>query len=218
MSLDLLFDEWVREFRLGRSMRCPAACEEWKTIIATPRFRPAGLFCGNSAPQGSLVNDRRHTQPGFGQLRDLFLAFECVCSCAPGESEAYICVSTGRIYLVSGIADSGEDVPEDIETSDQYIHVPHRSDLELGPEVVFAFVRKDMPDEWENIVDVFHRKGAYGEFRQMLRSRGLLDQWYAFEASAVENALREWSEENRIEFTDEEKSRTKTKRSNSAKV
>jgi hypothetical protein len=145
---------------------------------------------------------------------DLLMVFECICSCAPGESDAYICVNTGTIYLVSAIADCGEEAPEDVETSDQYIRVPHRRDLDLGRELVFAFVRKDMPDEWENIVDIFRGKGAYGEFRQMLRSRGLLNQWYAFEASAAEIALREWSLENRIEFTDLENSGTKTDRSN----
>jgi hypothetical protein len=133
--------------------------------------------------------------------RDLLVAFECVSACTPGESEVYICRKTGRIYLVSALVDSDEDIPDDIETSDRYRRLPRRWELGLGRELVFDFVRSDMPDEWERLVELFRRRGAYAEFRQILRAHGKLDQWYAFESGAVEKALRDWSRENDIQFS-----------------
>jgi Uncharacterised protein family (UPF0158) len=137
---------------------------------------------------------------------DLLFVFEAVGSSAPGEIDAYICVNTGRTYLVSAMGDRDEDAPDDIETSDQYIRVPHKNDLDLGRELVFSFVAEYLPGEEENVRDVFRRKGAYGRFRDMLRSHGMTEKWHAFEESAGEKALREWAEENRIQFSDAKKS------------
>lgn len=134
----------------------------------------------------------------FSELLD---AFEFVNAGMPLENQAYICTDTGTIYLVSSIVDM-EEVPDDIETSDQYLNVPHKNDLELGRSLVFSFVNDELPNEWNTVADIFRRKGAYGRFKQMLRSHGILDKWWAFEASAVEKALREWCQENGIQLSD----------------
>jgi hypothetical protein len=140
------------------------------------------------------------SKPVSLSYRDLLVAFECVSAGAPGETEAYICLTTGRIYLVSTLVDSDEEVPDDIEMSDRYLRLPRRWELGLGRDLVFDFVRSDMPDEWDKMVEFFRRRGAYAEFRQMLRAHGKLDQWYAFETGAVEKALRDWSREHDIQF------------------
>lgn len=136
---------------------------------------------------------------------ELLLAFECVGSGAPEETRAYICVKTGRIHLVSTLVDTDEDVPDDVETSEQYIRVPRRRELHLGRDLALAFVSADMADEWERASDIFRGRGAYGEFRQMLRARDMLDRWYAFEANAVEEALREWAYDSGIQFREVER-------------
>src|SRR6476619_5111852 len=63
---------------------------------------------------------------------ELRTTFEFVSFGAPLEHSAYICVDTGKIYchsLSAGLEE--EDLPEDLETSDHYIAVPHKNDLGL---------------------------------------------------------------------------------------
>ena len=64
---------------------------------------------------------------------ELRTTFEFVSFGAPLEHSAYICVDTGKIYchsISAGLEE--EDLPEDLETSDRYIAVPHKNDLGLG--------------------------------------------------------------------------------------
>jgi hypothetical protein len=65
---------------------------------------------------------------------ELRTTFEFVSFGAPLEHSAYICVDTGKIYChsVSAGLEEEEDLPEDLETSDRYIAVPHKNDLGLG--------------------------------------------------------------------------------------
>jgi hypothetical protein len=61
---------------------------------------------------------------------DLRTTFEFVSGGAPFEHSAYICRDTGKIYWQSISAGLEEEVPlpEDLETSDRYIAVPHKND------------------------------------------------------------------------------------------
>src|SRR5580692_9170751 len=87
-------------------------------------------------------------------------AFEFVSAGLQYEMQAYICMNTGTIYLVSDALGLEEEVPDDLETPDNYIGVPHKNDLNLGRDLVFSFVRQKMPDEWDTVRDFFRRKGA----------------------------------------------------------
>jgi hypothetical protein len=129
---------------------------------------------------------------------DLLWAYEFV-DMGGGECRAYIDPRTGRIFLVSDLVDGeDEDVPKDLETSDIYIAIPDKFDLDLGRPVVNSFVDKKLPDDWDRVVEIFRRKGAYGRFKQLLADRDALERWYAFETAATEQALRDWCEANDI--------------------
>jgi hypothetical protein len=65
------------------------------------------------------------------------------------------------------------------------------------------FTREFLPDDFDDVRQFFSRRGAYAKFKDLLRRRGSLDQWYDFEAKAEERALREWCELNSIEASDE---------------
>ena len=45
---------------------------------------------------------------------------------------------------------------------------------------------------------IFHKRGAYARFKDLLQRKNALDRWYDFEAEATEAALREWCEINGI--------------------
>lgn len=126
---------------------------------------------------------------------DLLLAFELV-SAGNGYGDlAYVSLETGEIFVVSRSAGIAEG-PEDIEESDEYLVIPGKRGLDLGLKLVMSFVGRELPEDWENVSEIFRRKGAYGRFKQLLHDRGKLDAWYAFENNATEQALREWCEDN----------------------
>ena len=134
---------------------------------------------------------------------DLELAFGFVNSGAPMESRAYISLDTGHIYWVSEQTDDEEELPEDLVTSDRYIAVPHKNDLDLGRRLVMRFVRQAMPESEAQVEAIFSRRGAYARYKDLLDAKGQLDPWYRFEEIAQKEALREWCAENEIELADE---------------
>jgi Uncharacterised protein family (UPF0158) len=144
------------------------------------------------------------SKPVSVTYNDLSDAYEYVSSAPPSEMQAYLCRNTGKIYYVSDYEDSAEldEVPDDIADSDQYISIPHKYDLDLGRDLIFSFVDQELPNQGRAVSDMFRRKGAYRRFKEMLQKHRMLDKWYAFEASAVEKALRDWCEDNDIQVSD----------------
>jgi hypothetical protein len=103
--------------------------------------------------------------------------------------------------LHSEVADNFEELPEDLE-DERYIEIPHKSELNLGKPLVFDFVLQFLPDDYDEVRDIFRRRGAYGQFKAMLVRRGALDRWHDFSAKAEEAALRAWCADNAIELVD----------------
>lgn len=131
----------------------------------------------------------------FDELRN---AFEFVSSGPSSQHSAYICMDTGIIYWTSNVMDLEEEVPDDIETSDRYIPVPHKNDLKLGQGLALSFIDQEIPHEYNFAASLFRRRGAYRRFKELLQSEGLLEKWFAFEANASDMALKTWCKENNI--------------------
>lgn len=131
---------------------------------------------------------------------DLEEALEFVSSGELVEHSAYVSLDTGRIYWVC--EDQPEDVPDDLETSDRYLEIPHKHDLDLGRSLVFRFVETRWPQRYERVQEMFHHRGAYRRFKELLDGEGRLDGWYAFEADATKQALKEWCEANGLQLTE----------------
>jgi hypothetical protein len=132
---------------------------------------------------------------------DVHNAYEFVSSGAKSESEAYISASTGKIYYVSSVT-GDDELPEDAEGSDDYISVPHKNDLDLGRDLVFSFVQDELPAVWDEVRDMFQRRGAYGRFKDLLQRCGRMEAWYAYEERETKKALRAWCEEVGIQLSD----------------
>ena len=116
------------------------------------------------------------------------------------EHSAYISIDTGEIHWTSDSNPMEEEIPDDLETSDRYIAVPHKNELDLGRVLALRFVEQDLPERYEQAHAVFRKKGAYARFKRLLESEGVLEKWYRFEAESVEKALREWCAENDIQL------------------
>lgn len=134
----------------------------------------------------------------FEELRN---ALEFVSADAFEDESAYICQNTGTIYWISSDIDLEQDLPEDIETSDRYIAVPHKNDFDLGQSLVMSFINQELPEDYNTVASYFRKKGAYRRFKELLESRGALEVWYAFEANATDKALLDWCQENNIQLT-----------------
>jgi len=125
-------------------------------------------------------------------------AFEFVGSAAPGENKAYVSLDTGEIHWTSELTSFDEEVPDDLETSDRYVLLPHKTELELGRPLALQFAASELPDCYEQVGGFFRHKGAYARFKVLLDSRDALERWYRYEAAAIEKALRKWCAGNGI--------------------
>lgn len=133
----------------------------------------------------------------FSELLD---AFEFVNAGPQFEHSAYINADTGTIFWVSADLGAEDEAPDDLETSDRYISVPHKNDLNLGRNLALSFADEELPDQYHTVASFFRSRGAYSRFKDFLEARGLLEKWYSFEARVTENALRSWCHENNIEL------------------
>ena len=134
-------------------------------------------------------------------IEELRNALEFVSANTIGDEQAYISNVTGTIYWLSSEIDLEPDTPEDIETSNLFIAVPHKKDLGLGQELVMSFIDQELPDDYNTVASYFRKKGAYRCFKDLLEERGQLEAWYAFENNATDIALSDWCKENSIQLT-----------------
>jgi hypothetical protein len=133
--------------------------------------------------------------------KDLRNAFEFVSSGSPATHAAYICMDTAHIYWVSSSLELEEAVPEDVETSARYLAVPHKNALHLGQKMALQFIDQVLPDDYNMVASFFRKRGAYRRFRELLQAQGLLEQWFAFEADACDNALLDWCQQRSIQLS-----------------
>ena len=128
------------------------------------------------------------------RYQDLWDAFDFLSFGLSFENRAYVSLDTGKIFYFSDdIAGEIEDDerPDDVETSDRYLPVPNKDDLQLGSVLARRFARLELPDRLREVEDMFSHRGAYSKFKGMLGSEGLLERWYEYEKERVEAALRE---------------------------
>ncbi|MBV9563261.1 MAG: hypothetical protein JOY90_22875 [Bradyrhizobium sp.] len=135
------------------------------------------------------------------KFSDLEMAHEYVSSDGGGGHAAFICRETGRIYWETDDPDL-EEIPEDIDDDTKYASVPSKHDLDLGKPLVLDFARECLPNDFDEVRDIFSRSGAYRNFRALLQRRHALDRWHAFENKATESALREWCETEGLAIED----------------
>jgi hypothetical protein len=129
-------------------------------------------------------------------FNDLLTAFEFASIGEASGCLAFVSIKTGKTFIKSDDLDADEEIPEDLETSEEYLCLPHKRELDLGRDLVFSFIEEKLPDERDNVRDFFSRRGAYPKFKNMLASRGMLEAWYRYEEASTEAALRQWCEEN----------------------
>jgi len=140
-------------------------------------------------------------------LDELIAAMLFVSNAYSMDAAAYLHRSSGRIYwqsteaLVSELYDD-EKLPEDFETSPEYLQIPNKRTLDVGKALVFAFVDGFMPHAYAEAAAIFRKPGAYGRFRNLLENHGLLDRWRQFQDAGEKEAMRNWCRDNGVPFTE----------------
>lgn len=130
-------------------------------------------------------------------LDALIVALDWVSDLSTAENMAFVCRDSGRIHMTSGEdfgVEPDPDLPLDLGDVSKYAIVPSRQDLRLGKRLAVRFVQASLPSRLEETYTIFAAQGAYARFKGLLESERVLEAWYAFEAEAVERALREWAE------------------------
>jgi uncharacterized protein UPF0158 len=117
-----------------------------------------------------------------------------------GENEAYLDRQSGKIYWHSEFGDNDEELPDDID-DEKYIAIPYKTELDLGKPLVLDFAREFLPDDYNQVRQIFSRRGAYRRYKELLVRRAALERWHDFSNKAEEAALREWCAENGIDLS-----------------
>lgn len=132
---------------------------------------------------------------------DLESAFLWVSGTAQYDNAAYISKATGQVFLDSASHETEDELPEDYEDALLYWTVPHKNELNLGRSLAFEFVEERLPDQLKNVQRIFHERGAYRRFKDLLDRKCLLDDWYDFERVATEAALLAWAKREGMNVT-----------------
>ena len=132
---------------------------------------------------------------------ELLLAFEIASMGEGSGNQAFISVNTGKTFIISDYMDPDADIPDDLETSAEYLCLPDKRELGLGRDLVFSFIEVKLPTEWDVVRAFFRRRGAYARFKDMLASQGMLEEWYRYEETSTEEALRQWCEDNGLHMS-----------------
>ena len=117
-----------------------------------------------------------------------------------GENASVLDKASGQFYDQS--ENSAEKIPEGVLSSDTVVSLPDKKTLDLGPPLVFRFIRETFPDGYDKVSEIFTRRGAYARYKKWLIANNLLDKWDAYSTAAEEAALRKWCADNGIELAD----------------
>ena len=134
------------------------------------------------------------------KYEDLSMAFDFVSSAAPMEHQAFISLDTGTIHWISELAPLEDEMPEDFESSDRYLEIPHKNDLDLGKNLALEFVADRLPAQYAEVDGFFRSRGAYGRFKDLLSRERCLEDWYTFEVESTATALKNWCKENDVQL------------------
>lgn len=137
------------------------------------------------------------------KFEHLSAAFDFVSFAAPFEHRALVSLDTSAFHWISETNPiDDEELPDDLDTSDRYLAIPHKNDLDLGNNLALRFAEDRLPHRYADVAACFRHRGAYARFKELLAAERCLDKWYAFEAESTERALRKWCAANQIELVD----------------
>ncbi|WP_019612011.1 UPF0158 family protein [Thioalkalivibrio sp. AKL7] len=90
-----------------------------------------------------------------------------------------------------------------VHASDDYVRLPDREEFdEYGVMKAFCYQQED-PGVQAELLDAIRGCGAFSRFKDLIRVRGLDQDWYAHRDEALRKLVAEFLEEEGIPFVDE---------------
>jgi hypothetical protein len=129
-------------------------------------------------------------------------AVETVSSPLDSTGMAYINRETGELFLESDFDDQTPRIPDDAETDPAMVPVPSKYDLDIGQQLVWDFVRQELPEREAEVRQFFRRRGAYQRYKSFLENMGRLEDWYAFEEKNTVETILAWANNKGIRVDD----------------
>ncbi len=127
-------------------------------------------------------------------------------------ARAYINAGEERVLFIPSEATASFEEIDNAEReleSGGWVEFPDKYELHLGTELVSRFAAEHLSNEdYRQVQRFFSHRGAYGNWKDFLEDRNLLNQWYEFSENAKIEVLKNWLTEMEIPF--EEKSAGKT--------
>lgn len=136
------------------------------------------------------------------EYSELEMALDFVSSGEDFSAVAYVSRETGQIHWSSTEIADEEELPEDVEDPARYAEVPAKRELDLGKSLVMDFTSRKAPELYEEVRAMFHRRGAYRRYKDLLDDHGRLEEWREYERAATRAALCEWAQEEGFEVVD----------------
>ena len=141
------------------------------------------------------------------KFNEIYEAYEYANFGGVDDQSAHLNRELGKIVLVpSGLVSD----PEEIEAAEkelengEWIDIPNKHDLGLGKKLVFRFASENLsPADFSRVERFFSHSGAYGNWKDFLAERGLLQKWYDFSFQSEVAALKEWLAQEEIPYEDE---------------
>ena len=100
-------------------------------------------------------------------------------------------------------AEELEELQARIHNDPNWLKLPDRHELGLGSRLPLRFADEYLrPADCDLVYNFFRHRGAYSNFRALLDRLEMTDKWYQFQNDAIRNALKEWLQDNDIEFSE----------------
>jgi hypothetical protein len=118
------------------------------------------------------------------------------------DTVAWVCRETGAVLWHSDETDAFGPLPEDIDDADRYVAVPDKHELGLGKPLALEFARTHLPACYEQVCEMFARRGAYARFKDLLERHQSLDAWHGWETEQTLQALHVWCADNGVNLAE----------------
>lgn len=131
------------------------------------------------------------------KFKEVVAAYEKANADGYKEKASQLDKETGVFYFQT---EAGDGIPAVVAESGNLVSMPERRGFDLGPQLVFRFIKEVMPDAYKKVSEIFTRRGAYARYNKWLAANHLLGQWTLYAKTAEEGALREWCAKAGVEL------------------
>src|SRR5258705_12430533 len=93
-------------------------------------------------------------------LKGILEAYQFVSVGGMSEHQAFLCRQSGKVYWHSESLDDLEELPADIGDEEKFLPIPDKRELDLGKPLVLDFARQFLPKDFDDVRQIFRKRGA----------------------------------------------------------